>query len=138
LIVPAREGTLRVLRASRDAGVKRVVLTSSFAAIGYGAPKDRTALFTEKDWTNLNDPTVQPYQKSKTIAERAAWDFLAREGGELELAVVNPVLVLGPVLGADTSPSILLISPSTTKPVLMLVPPMSMTSMVLIGIPALR
>ena len=110
LIAPARDGALRVLKAARDAGVKRVVLTSSFAAIGYGAPKDRTAAFTEKDWTNLNDPSVQPYPKSKTIAERAAWDFIAREGGTLELAVVNPVLVLGPVLGPDTSPSILFIS----------------------------
>jgi nucleoside-diphosphate-sugar epimerase len=67
-------------------------------------------LFTEEDWTNLNDPTVQPYPKSKTIAERAAWDFIAREGGQLELAVVNPVGVFGPVLGPDTSTSILLIS----------------------------
>jgi nucleoside-diphosphate-sugar epimerase len=110
LIAPARDGALRVLRAARDAGVKRVVLTSSFAAIGYGGPKDRTAVFTEEDWTNLNDPTVQPYPKSKTIAERAAWDFIAREGGQLELAVVNPVGVFGPVLGPDTSTSILLIS----------------------------
>jgi nucleoside-diphosphate-sugar epimerase len=109
LIAPARDGALRVLKAARDAGVKRVVLTSSFAAIGYGAPKDRTAAFTEKDWTNLNDPTVQPYAKSKTIAERAAWDFIAREGGGLELAVINPVFVFGPVLGPDTSPSILLV-----------------------------
>jgi nucleoside-diphosphate-sugar epimerase len=110
LIAPARDGALRVLRAARAAGVKRVVLTSSFAAIGYGAPKGRTTAFTEADWTNLNDPNVQPYPKSKTIAERAAWDFIAREGGTLELAVVNPVLVLGPVLGPDTSPSILFIS----------------------------
>ena len=109
LIAPARDGALRVLKAARDAGVKRVVLTSSFAAIGYGAPKDRSAAFTEDDWTNLKDPTVQAYQKSKTIAERAAWDFIAREGGKLELAVVNPVLVLGPVLGPDTSTSIVLI-----------------------------
>jgi dihydroflavonol-4-reductase len=110
LIAPARDGALRVLKAARDAGVKRVVLTSSFAAIGYGAPKDRTAVFTEEDWTNLNVPGVQPYQKSKTIAERAAWDFIAREGGGLELAVVNPVGIFGPVLGPDTSTSILLVS----------------------------
>jgi nucleoside-diphosphate-sugar epimerase len=109
LIAPARDGALRVLKAARDAGVKRVVLTSSFAAVGYGAPKDRTAVFTEEDWTNLNDPTVQPYAKSKTIAERAAWDFIAREGGELELAVVNPVGVFGPVLGPDLSTSIVLV-----------------------------
>jgi dihydroflavonol-4-reductase len=108
LIGPARDGTLRVLRAARDAGVKRVVLTSSFAAIGYGA-KGRTTAFTEEDWTNLGDPSVQPYQKSKTIAEREAWDFIAREGGALELAVVNPVGVFGPVLGPDYSTSILLV-----------------------------
>jgi dihydroflavonol-4-reductase len=109
LVVPARDGALRMLKAARDAGVKRVVMTSSFAAIGYGAPKDRTAVFTEQDWTNLNDPGVQPYQKSKTIAERAAWDFIAREGGKLELAVVNPVGVFGPVLGPDYSTSIVLV-----------------------------
>jgi nucleoside-diphosphate-sugar epimerase len=109
LIAPARDGALRLLKAAREAGVKRVVLTSSFAAIGYGAPADRKATFTEEDWTNLNDPTVQPYPKSKTLAERAAWDFIAREGGGLELAVVNPVLVLGPVLGPDMSSSIVLV-----------------------------
>src|SRR5271156_5885545 len=108
LIAPARDGTLRLLRAARDAGVKRVVLTSSFASIGYGA-KDRTTAFTEEDWTNLQDPSVQPYQKSKTIAERAAWDFIAREGGGLELAVVNPVGVFGPVLGPDLSTSIVFV-----------------------------
>jgi dihydroflavonol-4-reductase len=108
LIAPARDGALRVLKAARDADVKRVVLTSSFAAIGYGA-KDRTTPFTEEDWTNLGDPTVQPYQKSKTIAERAAWDFIAREGGKLELAVINPVGVFGPALGPDISTSILIV-----------------------------
>jgi dihydroflavonol-4-reductase len=109
LIVPARDGALRVLRAARDAGVKRVVMTSSFAAIGYGAARGRTTVFTEEDWTNLSDPSVQPYPKSKTIAERAAWDFMAREGSGLELAVVNPVGVLGPVLGPDYSTSIVLV-----------------------------
>ena len=108
LIIPAREGTLRVLRASRDAGVKRVVLTSSFAAIGYGR-KERQAPFTEKDWTDLSGEVVAPYAKSKTLAERAAWDFVAKEGGQLELSVVNPVAVFGPVLGADYSASILLV-----------------------------
>jgi nucleoside-diphosphate-sugar epimerase len=109
LIAPARDGALRVLKAARDAGVKRVVMTSSFVAVGYGAPKDRTAIFTEDDWTNLNDPSVQAYGKSKTIAERAAWDFIAREGGQLELAVVNPTLIFGPVLGSDMSSSIVLV-----------------------------
>lgn len=108
LIVPAREGALRVLRAARDAGVKRVVLTSSFAAIGYGQPV-RQAPFDESSWTNPDAADVQPYAKSKTLAERAAWDFIAREGGVLELAVVNPVGVFGPVLGPDYSTSILLV-----------------------------
>jgi nucleoside-diphosphate-sugar epimerase len=108
LIVPAREGALRVLRAARGAGVKRVVLTSSFAAIGYGH-KPRATPFDETDWSDPNGPDVQPYAKSKTLAERAAWDFIAREGGGLELSVVNPVGVFGPVLGPDYSTSILLI-----------------------------
>ncbi len=108
LIVPAREGALRVLRASRDAGVKRVVLTSSFAAIGYGH-KPQEAPFTEADWTDPNGKDVTAYAKSKTLAERAAWDFIAKEGGGLELAVVNPVGVFGPLLGPDFATSILLV-----------------------------
>jgi dihydroflavonol-4-reductase len=108
LIVPAREGALRVLRTARAAGVKRVVLTSSFAAIGYGH-KPRSTPFDETDWTDPHGPDVQPYAKSKTLAERAAWDFIARESGGLELSVVNPVGVFGPVLGPDYSTSILLI-----------------------------
>ena len=108
LIVPAREGTLRVLRASRDAGVKRVVLTSSFAAIGYGH-KQRNEPFTERDWTDPNCDDVLPYTKSKTLAEHAAWNFMAAEGGNLELSVINPVGVFGPVLGPDYSASILIV-----------------------------
>ncbi len=107
LIVPARQGALRVLRAARDAGVARAVMTSSFAAIGYGhKPTERP--FTEEDWTNLS-ARVSPYVKSKTLAESAAWDFVAREGGALELVVVNPVGVLGPVLGPDLSSSVALV-----------------------------
>jgi nucleoside-diphosphate-sugar epimerase len=108
LIVPARDGALRVLRAARAAGVKRVVLTSSFAAIGYGH-KERSTPFTEADWTDLSGGDVAAYAKSKTLAERAAWEFIAREGGNLELSVVNPVGVFGPVLGPDYSTSILLV-----------------------------
>lgn len=108
LIVPARDGALRMLRASRDAGVKRVVLTSSFAAIGYGHT-ERAEPFTEKDWTNPDGADVMPYTKSKTLAERAAWDFIEREGAGLELAVVNPVGVFGPVLGPDYATSIMLV-----------------------------
>ena len=105
LIVPAREGALRLLRAARGASVKRVVLTSSFAAIGYGhAQVDRA--FTEHDWSKPDGDGITAYAKSKTLAERAAWDFMAREGGDMELAVVNPVGVFGPALGADFSTSI--------------------------------
>jgi nucleoside-diphosphate-sugar epimerase len=107
LIIPARQGALRVLRASRDAGVKRVVLTSSYAAIGYGRdPQERP--FDERDWSNP-DAGIGAYAKSKTLAERAAWDFIEREGGGLELAVVNPVGVFGPVLAKDYSTSILIV-----------------------------
>jgi nucleoside-diphosphate-sugar epimerase len=108
LIVPARDGALRVLRASRDAGVQRVVLTSSFAAIGYGHESQQTP-FDETNWTDPEAEGLAPYIKSKAVAERAAWDFIANEGGELEMAVVNPVAVLGPVLGPDYSTSILLV-----------------------------
>lgn len=107
LIVPARDGALRVLRVSRDAGVKRVVLTSSFAAIGYSHIVPGTP-YNETNWT---EPTgdLTAYVKSKTLAERAAWDFMAREGGNLELSVINPVGVFGPLLGRDYATSILLV-----------------------------
>ncbi|SDP25654.1 SDR family oxidoreductase [Actinacidiphila guanduensis] len=105
VITPAREGALRVLRAARDAGVRRVVLTSSFAAIGYGHPPTERP-FTEEDWTDTASPGVGAYVKSKALAERAAWDFAEREGGAMELAVVNPVGIFGPVLGPDYASSI--------------------------------
>ena len=107
LIVPAREGALRVLRAAKKAAVKRVVLTSSFAAVGYGKPEQKKP-YDETDWTDPAGDRVTPYVKSKTIAERAAWDFVNSEGG-LELSVVNPVGVFGPVLGRDYSTSILIV-----------------------------
>jgi dihydroflavonol-4-reductase len=96
LIVPAREGTLRVLRAARDAGARRVVLTSSFAAIGY-SPKPG-AEFTEDDWTDPDTPGLAPYPRSKAVAERAAWDLMEHDGGDTELVVVNPTFILGPTL----------------------------------------
>ena len=105
LIVPAREGALRALRFARDAGVKRFVLTSSAAAVAYGHPAGKTE-FTEADWTNLDAPGIQPYVKSKTIAERAAREWVAQQGGEMEFCSVNPVAVLGPVLGDDFAASI--------------------------------
>ncbi|SCB42236.1 SDR family oxidoreductase [Rhizobium lusitanum] len=106
-IRPAVDGNLRVLRAARDAGVRRVVLTSAFGAIGVGH-KPRSRPFDETDWSDLNG-NVAPYQRSKTLAERASWDFIAREGSGLELATVNPTTVLGPALGSDYSHSIRLI-----------------------------
>lgn len=104
LIVPARDGALRVLRAARDAKVKRVVLTSSFAAIGYSKSPENY-VFTEEDWTDESAP-VQAYIKSKTIAEKAAWRFLAEEGGDLELTVINLVGIFGPLPAGNFSASV--------------------------------
>lgn len=102
LTVPATEGTLRVLAAARRAGVRRVVVTSSLAAVCYG--RDPGAPYTEADWSDPDDPQLPPYYKSKTLAERAAWRY-AREHG-LELATVNPGIILGPVLSARTGTSV--------------------------------
>jgi dihydroflavonol-4-reductase len=96
LIVPAREGTVRVLKAARDAGARRVVLTSSFAAVGYSPKAVRD--YTETDWTDPDTPGLAPYPRSKAIAERAAWDFIETEGGDTQLAVVNPTFIAGPSL----------------------------------------
>ncbi|VDG22751.1 SDR family oxidoreductase [Lactiplantibacillus mudanjiangensis] len=104
MIQPAVDGVLRVLTAARDAHVKRVVLTSAYGAIFAGHPH-RTTPYTEADWSNLDAKNIHPYQKSKTLAERAAWDFIKREGDGLELAAVNPVGVMGPVLASDYSHS---------------------------------
>jgi nucleoside-diphosphate-sugar epimerase len=109
LIRPARDGALRVLAAARDAGVRRVVMTASTAAVAYGHG-GRTTPFTEADWSDpANRADSSAYERSKTIAERAAWDWLAREGGGLELVTINPGAVLGPVLGSDFSASILIV-----------------------------
>jgi dihydroflavonol-4-reductase len=108
LIVPARDGVLRVLKAARDASVKRVVFTSTCGAVYYGHPP-RTTPFDETSWTNIDGGDMSAYVKSKAVAERAAWDFMAAEGGGLELAVVNPAGIFGPVLGADFSSSIELV-----------------------------
>ncbi|WP_280306576.1 NAD-dependent epimerase/dehydratase family protein [Nocardia neocaledoniensis] len=103
LIEPAVEGTLRVLRAAAAAGVRRVVLTSSVAAVAYGHERDEVR--TEADWSVVD--RIPAYQKSKTLAERAAWDFVesVRGTSELELVVVNPGMVLGPLLEPTTSTS---------------------------------
>jgi dihydroflavonol-4-reductase len=102
LIVPARDGTLRVLEAARRAGVRRVVQTSSMAAVVNGHDHGPSYIYSEKDWSNLN-AGLTPYPKSKTVAERAAWDYMAGLGADsaLELTVINPGMVYGPILEAD-------------------------------------
>lgn len=104
MIRPARDGTLRVLRAAHEAGVERAVLTSSIAATNHG---NGQAPFTENDWTDPASPRATPYYRSKTLAEQAAWN-LAKETG-LDLAVVNPATIFGPLLGPEHGTSVGLI-----------------------------
>ncbi|MFK4246215.1 NAD-dependent epimerase/dehydratase family protein [Micromonospora chokoriensis] len=101
VIRPARDGALRVLRAARETGVRRVVLTSSYAAVGYTVKPD--GRYSEADWTNVDDD-IPAYHRSKTLAERAAWDYV-RENGGVELSVVNPTGIFGPLLGPRVSAS---------------------------------
>ncbi|MFF3488594.1 SDR family oxidoreductase [Streptomyces sp. NPDC002701] len=105
VIVPAREGTLRVLRAAHAAGVKRVVLTSAFHAVGWGHLRNDNHVFTEADWTVVGADGVDPYGEAKTLAERDAWDFIEAEGSSTELVTLLPVAVMGPVMGNDISGS---------------------------------
>ena len=106
LIVPARDGALRVLAAALDAGVERVVMTSSVAAIRGSRASSESAPYTEADWTDGDDTTRTPYVRSKTIAERAAWTLVRDAGAEKRLAVVNPGAIIGPPLSADRSTSL--------------------------------
>jgi dihydroflavonol-4-reductase len=108
LIVPARDGALRVLRAAKVAGVRKVVMTSSVAAIAYGRGRGEHR-FTEADWTQLDRPGLSAYIQSKTIAERAARDWVAAEGGGLEFCTINPSVVLGPVWSGDYSASVVIV-----------------------------
>ena len=101
-IKPAVEGTRRVLKAAKDEGVKRVVMTSNFGAVGY-SHTDKTKIITEESWTDPNEKGLSPYNKSKVLAEKAAWDFMKSEGGDLELTVINPVGIFGPSLGPALS-----------------------------------
>ena len=102
MIRPAVDGALRVLKAARNAGVKRVVMTSNFGAVGY-SHKNPNDEITETDWTDPNEKGLSSYNKSKVMAERAAWDFIKNEGGDLELSVINPVGIFGTSLGPDIS-----------------------------------
>ncbi|MFN2100258.1 NAD-dependent epimerase/dehydratase family protein [Altererythrobacter sp. MF3-039] len=108
LIVPAREGTLRALRFASDAGAKRFVQTSSMAAIAYGRD-DKVYTVDESDWTDVNHPDVYAYVKSKTIAERAAREWVDATGTDMEFVSVNPSMVLGPVYSGDFSASVELV-----------------------------
>jgi nucleoside-diphosphate-sugar epimerase len=106
LIVPARDGALRVLAAALDAGVERVVMTSSIAAIRSARESSAANPLTEADWTDGSDPERTPYVRSKTIAERAAWEHVRKAGAEERLATVNPGAIIGPALNDDHSYSL--------------------------------
>src|SRR5260221_3930230 len=105
LIVPASEGTLGSLTAALDVEVDRVVVTSSVAALTGGA-KPVSGPLTERDWSDPNNLKMTPYARSKTIAERAAWDFMREQGATEKLATVNPGAIIGPVLSDDRSYSL--------------------------------
>ncbi|SCU95655.1 LADA_0G16732g1_1 [Lachancea dasiensis] len=102
MIRPAVDGTLRVLKAARDGGVRRVVMTSNFGAVGY-SHKDPHTPITEKEWTDPNEKHLTAYNKSKVLAERAAWDFVNSHGKGLELVTINPTAIYGPALCKDMS-----------------------------------
>lgn len=108
LIVPAREGTLRVLRASLDAGVQRIVATSSVAAVrnDRGGALHGERKLTEEDWSDPDGPHMTPYARSKVLAERAAWDLMRERGQEQRLVTIQPGAIVGPVLGRDRSYSL--------------------------------
>jgi len=108
LIVPARDGALRALQAARAAGVQRFVMTSSVAAISYGRGRG-VHHFTEADWTPLDAPGLTPYVQSKTVAERAAREWVAREGAGMAFCTINPSVVLGPVWSSDYSASVVVV-----------------------------
>jgi nucleoside-diphosphate-sugar epimerase len=103
LIAPAREGTLRVVGAALDAGVERIVLTSSVAAIRGG---NEGRALDESVWTDLSADGLTPYVQSKTIAEQAAWGLASEKDAREKLATVNPTVIIGPTLSDDTSASL--------------------------------
>jgi nucleoside-diphosphate-sugar epimerase len=103
LIVPARDGALRVIKASLDGGVERIVMTSSVAAVRHGRPPSPDKPYNEEDWTDGNDTRRTPYVRSKAIAEKAAWDHVQAAGAKARLATVEPGAIIGPVLNDDHS-----------------------------------
>jgi dihydroflavonol-4-reductase len=106
LIVPARDGALRVLRAALDANVERVAMTSSIAAIRPARPSSEAAPYTEADWTDGNDASRTPYVRSKTLAEQAAWQLMREADATDRLATSNPGAIIGPALSDDHSYSL--------------------------------
>lgn len=108
VIQPTVGGVRRVLRAARDSGIRRVVYTSSCGAVYYGHPA-QSEPFDETSWTDLDASNMSLYVRSKALAERAAWDFMAAEGGALELATVNPTGIFGPALDPENASSLDLI-----------------------------
>ena len=104
-IRPAVEGIKRILKFAKNADVKRVVMTSNFGAVGF-SQTDNNRETTEADWTDPNLKGLSVYEKSKTLAEMAAWDFIKKEGGKLEFATINPVAIFGPSLNEHISGSL--------------------------------
>lgn len=105
VIRPAVEGIIRILKAANRSGVKRVVMTSNFGAVGFSKKKGTQVITTEEDWTDENEPGLSVYEKSKLLAEKAAWSYIETEGKQLEFATVNPVAIFGPSLNNHVSGS---------------------------------
>ena len=105
VIRPAVEGIIRILKAANRSNVKRVVMTSNFGAVGFSKKKDVQVITTEEDWTDENEPGLSTYEKSKLLAEKAAWSYIETEGKQLEFATINPVAIFGPSLTNHVSGS---------------------------------
>lgn len=105
VIRPAVEGIIRILKAANRSNVKRVVMTSNFGAVGFSKKKGAQVITTEEDWTDENEPGLSTYEKSKLLAEKAAWSYIEIEGKQLEFATINPVAIFGPSLTNHVSGS---------------------------------
>lgn len=109
IIRPAVDGTLRALKAAHRSGIGRVIVTSSSAAVAYTELEPGRELHDERGWTDLTDPRATPYVKSKTLAERAAWDYVEKNAPDIGLTTINPVFVLGPPLDDTLGTSLLVV-----------------------------
>lgn len=124
LIRPAVDGTLRAMKAAKATGIKRVILTSSCAAIYKDAKKAKDVPSDERNWTSVDDPSVGAYEASKTLAEKAAWDFVA-QNPEIELTTINPGGVFGPSMDGNFGTSLEIVEQLITGKVPM-APPMQL------------